>query len=279
VRQFVLDVYRQAKLRALTRSEGWFNWIIAAGLVGWLVLSAAMLQTVLRLDFRSAIGGNWPMINVIGPKIWGVPLVASLERPQWQRWDDGAATATVAGVLLVVACVWLITIRRPDTLESWRSPRRVARWGATILVGTAIGIVIGFGREGAVVRAHSIYSAFTLPLTMFVEGPATLLVYLYLAAIARRQSDPSLARHLSWAGLLAVMLILGGNGMFFLSRLGVDGDGLGGGGALVFLMVASYGLSCVAVGLWATWSVLRLIRLLVLPERASEYRQLSLFEG
>jgi hypothetical protein len=54
---------------------------------------------------------------------------------------------------------------------------------------------------------------------------------------------------------------------------------LGGGGALVFLMVASYGLSCVAVGLWATWSVLRLIRLLVLPERASEYRQLSLFEG
>jgi hypothetical protein len=124
-----------------------------------------------------------------------------------------------------------------------------------------------------VVRTHSVYSAFTLPLTMFVEGPGTLLVYLYLAVVARDNADAPLARHLSWAGLLSVALILGGNGLFLLSRAGV------GTGPLIFLLVAGYGLSCVAVGLWATWSVLRLIRLLILPPPRSQYEQLSLFEG
>ena len=267
VRQFVLDVYRQAKLRALTQSRSWFGWIIAAGLVGWILLSVSMLETVLRLDFRTGLGGNWPMINVIGPKIWGVPLVVRLDS------FYGRASETLAGVLLIAGCIWLITIRRPGPPEPWRSPRRVARWGVTLLIGAAAGIVIGFGRDGAVVRAHSVYSAFTLPLTMFVEGPGTLLVYLYLAVIARGQSDARLARHLSWAGLLSVALILGGNGLFLLSRFGVRPGPLG------FVLVAAYGVACVAVGLWATWSILRLIRLLVLPERASEYRQLSLFEG
>ncbi len=268
LRQFVLDVYRQAKLRAMTQSRGWFGWVVAAGLVGWLVLSARMLETVLRLEFRTGFGGNWPMLNVIGPKVWGVPLVV--------RFDAfyGRANDMLAGVLLMVVCLWLVTVRRPATgagVESWHSPRRAARWGVTILVGVAVGVVIGFGRDAAVIRTHSVYSAFAFPLTMFVEGPATLLVYLYLSVLARAAGDERLGRHLSWAGLLSVMLILGGNGMFLLSRAGI------GEGPAALVLVAGYGLSCVAVGLWATWSVLCLIRRLVLPERPAGHEQLSLF--
>lgn len=267
IRQFVLDVYRQAKLRALTQSKAWFGWVIAAGLIGWVLISVSMLHTVLRLEFRTGLGGNWPMVNVIAPKIWAVPMV--------ERFDSFQARTTevLGAALLMVLCIWMVTVRRPGPDESWRSPRRLARWGVTILVGCALGLVVGFGREAAVVRTASIYSSFTLPLTMFVEAPATLLLYLYLSVLARGEGDERLARHLSWAGLLAVALILGGNGLFALSRSGVSG------GALAYFAVASYGLACVAVGLWATWSVLRLIRLLALHDGTSAYRQLSLFEG
>ena len=268
IRQFVLDVYRQARLRAMTQSRAWFGWVIAAGLVGWLILSASMLSSVLSLEFRHGLGGNWPMVNVIAPKVWAVPMIERLDA------FSARTTAVLANAILMVLCVWLMTVRKPDgAAESWHSQRRLARWGVTLLVGLALGLVVGFGREGAMVRTTSIYSAFTLPLTLFVEAPATLLLYLYLAVLARGEADERLARHLSWAGLLSAALILGGSALFALSRAGVKE------GVLAWFTVASYGLACVAVGLWATWSVLRLIRLLALPARTSDSRQLCLFEG
>src|SRR5690606_25439342 len=129
----------------------------------------------------------------------------------------------------------------------------------------------GFGGSNpALPLAYSPVSALTLPLTMFVEGPATLLLFLHLAALARDHGDGRLSRHLGRAGILSVTLILGGNGFFMLSRIGLDD------GTMATLLVGLYGTAAVAVGLWSTFGVLRLAKLLLTHDTAPD-RQLSLF--
>lgn len=265
IRQFVLDTYRRAKLAAVTRSGKLHRYAMAGGLLAWLGISGMLLKSVLMLDFRTGVGANLPMINVVGPKVWAVPLAA-----RFDGWHDSASNAML-GVLLGIVCIWLITVRPESLRETAFSPRRLGRWGPTVLVGLGFGFLVGFGGGNpALPLAYSPVSAMTLPLTMFVEGPATLLLFLHLACLARDHGDGRLSRHLGWAGILSVTLILGGNGFFLLSRLGVE-DGTG-----ATLLVGIYGTSAVAVGLWSTFSVLRLTKLLLTWDAQTE-RQMSLF--
>ena len=115
-------------------------------------------------------------------------------------------------------------------------------------------------------------SAETLPLTMFVEAPATLLVFLYLASLARGEGGPALGRRLAWAGLLGCAVILAGNGLFVLSYLRLKSS------VVANLAVAAYGVAAVTVGLWMAWGVLGLVRILLARGFAPEPQgQLKLF--
>ena len=235
--------------------------------------------------FRRGFGGNWPMVNVVGPKVWAVPMATASESVYRYAGDDVfgfGIDAGRGGILLMLACLWLVTVRQvrdPDDLatpiraEGWFSPRRLARWTSIGLVAGALGLFVG-GIDPAVLDlpTYARLSAHTLPLTMFVEAPATLAVFLYLASLARSEGDERLSRSLAWAGLFACTLILAGNGLFLASHLGIRRGGLSASA-----VIAAYGLAAVSVGLWMTWRVLGLVRLLLARTFAPSQRQLTLF--
>ena len=255
---------------------------VAAGLLGWLAVSWGLFSDVLSLRYRTGLGGNWPMLNVVGPKVWAVPMTTAFfpDVYYYDRYLDNVGLFTGAGgILAMLSCFWLVTIRLSNPLrdagrpEGWFSPRRLARWGVVGLVGGVMGLYVGGIRPDILdlptfIRA----SSETLPLTMFVEAPATLLVYLYLSSLARKLGDPGLGRRLSWAGLLACTLILGGNGLFLLSHVGFRQ------GWATNAVVAAYGVAAVTVGLWMTWGVLGLVKVLLTRAFETEpERQLMLF--
>ena len=249
---------------------------VAAGLAGLLLVSLHAAWLVLSLDFRSGFGGNWPMLNVPGPKVWAVPLTGAFGRWRWDADVTGAGLSTLA----TLACLWLATIRldSADSSESAFSPRRLARWGGTGLVGLALGVAVGIGGGGSSgeavwgsLPAYAGQSALTLPLTALVEAPATLLLYLYLASLARGEGGASLSRQLSWGGLAACSVILAGNGFFLLSHAGARTTFATVG------VVAVYGAVAVAVGLWLGANLVTLVALLVKRAFRPE-AQMSLFE-
>lgn len=242
---------------------------VAGGLLTWLAVSVMALGDVLMLELREGYGGNWPMLNVPGPKVWAVPLVSRFEPGGWSYWDTSSSDA-LAHVLFVGLCLWPITargLRGLEPAERTLSLRRATRWGPAILLGLAIGVVVGFDGHGRfpllnAMSAHTMSSAITLPLTMFVEAPATLLLYLYLARIAQTLGRPMLERQLSWVGIAMTTLILAGNGFFAASQMLPHAMRRE---LAVNLPIALYGAAAVAVGLWATWCVLGLTKALIAP--------------
>ena len=269
--RFVTNAAWRVRLASGLRPRRLARLAVAAGLVGWLLVSASLLGDVVALRYRTGLGGNWPMLNVIGPKVWAVPMSTAFGRMGWEPGTVDGVTGGAGGILLMLACLWLATIRLPDPakagarFEGWFSPRRLARWGAIGLVAGAMGLFVGGIRPDVLdLPTYVRISAETLPLTMFVEAPATLLVFLYLASLARGEGGPALGRRLAWAGLLGCAVILAGNGLFVLSHLRY------GASVLANLAVAGYGVAAVTVGLWMAWGVLGLVRLLLTRAFAPE---------
>lgn len=273
------NTFKTPSIPSFARLTGWWHSLagspnrltrlcIAGGLVGWLLASIAALGDVLMLDLREGYGGNWPMLNVPGPKVWAVPLAGRFEDGGWAYWSEGDGNALIH-VLFVALCLWPITLHglREREHEARVSLRRATRWVPALLLGLAIGVIVGFDGHGRfpllnAMSAHTMASAITLPLTMFVEAPATLLLYLYLARIAQTIGRPGLERQLSWVGITMTTLILAGNGFFAASQMlprELRRE------LVVNLPIALYGAAAVVVGLWATWCVLTLTRALVAP--------------
>ena len=235
--------------------------------VGVTVLA---LRDVLMLNFRTGYGGNWPILNVPGPKVWATPLLSRFDGTLNGTYDAFLRFGTVSSIvtlLLVTLVVWAITTRgiRPERNELTLSLRRWTRWGTAGLLGLAAGLAIGIDQGGVVplssaFESHTVRSAVALPLTMFVEAPATLLVYLYLATVAQSLGRRGLERQLSWVGIAITTLILAGNGFFALSSAMSYGARIE---AVVLVPVALYGAAAVAVGVWSTGVVLALARALI----------------
>ena len=235
--------------------------VVALGLLAWVGCSFLLVRDALGFGLRGGYGGNWPMLNVPGPKAWATPLALRFDHP---RWSDaglfGGWTEAALRVMLVVVAVWAITVR-PGVADAARlTLRPIARWGVTLLVGLAFAVVVSadaFGNSPWVgsLDTYALASAYTVPLTMFVEAPATLLIFLYLAQLARAMDRPNLGRQTAWAGILTASLIVGGNGFFAASRLLPFHVWRGDAWASVPIVV--YGAAAVAVGLWSAAVIAR----------------------
>ena len=72
--KFVTSAAWRVRLAAGLRPHRLGRLAVAAGLTGWLLVSASLLGGVVSLRYRTGLGGNWPMLNVVGPKVWAVPM-------------------------------------------------------------------------------------------------------------------------------------------------------------------------------------------------------------
>ncbi len=257
---------------AVLKSVRWRQWAehlrgrlaclgIMVGLLAWVACSLLLTRDALHFGLRGGYGGNWPMLNVPGPKVWATVLALRFDHASWQYAGlFGGWTEAALRVLLVVVAVWAITSRPTSVNVGRLTLRPVARWGVTILVGIAFAVVLSadaFGRSPWVksLDATTLASAYTVPLTMFVEAPATLLIFLYLAQLARAIDRPNLGRQTAWAGILTASLIIAGNGFFVASRL--LPFHIWRGDAWASVPIVAYGAAAVGVGIWSTAVVAR----------------------
>lgn len=264
------DASRSLTASAVTQLVRWRNLLtdsaaairpiaIALSLLGLIAISVLLTTDVLMFNFRTGYGGNWPMVNVPGPKIWGVPLAVRFEGGAYSSYRLSIASGPLIRIVFLVNLVWLLTIAPRVGLENRFSLRRMTRWGIALLIGIAIAAVIGLHPRNSTNLVESLStttltSAYTLPLTMFIEAPATLLLYLYLGHLAREFGRPAMSRQLVWVGITMTTLIVLGNGFFVAGRF--LSPQIWRDDALAAIPVIAYGAAAIIVGAWSTWCVL-----------------------
>jgi hypothetical protein len=156
---------------------------VLCGLVLLLCPTLAAIGVVLIQPTNREIGGLAPALNMPGPKLWAIPL---LQRPIGRQPQMPGIIGTRVAIASLIA-IWLITTPSSlPTLASMQRLRCATRWGCVLLFGLA------WGAMTATVEIWGDLPRYRLMLLAFVELPGTLLLYLYLRAIAARV--PGLAR-------------------------------------------------------------------------------------
>ncbi len=143
------------------------RWFIIVGLLLWISLLSSSASNALWQHGRTGFLGNVPMLNFIGPKVF-VPIDLVVE------YGD---STTIPTALLGLAAVWLMTVMPPDDSNKWL--RRSTRCLATVAVAAPLGVQMGLWSTAA---DNSFLLAFAVSCC---EIPATILLYLYLAEVAK----------------------------------------------------------------------------------------------
>jgi hypothetical protein len=202
------------KLARLRRSVGRFVGAVrahparamaVAGLVLWLWNTRPLVGTAAMIEHRRGLGGDLPLLNFIGPKVWAVPLLEG----SFSRYY--ASSNNRLAVITTILVVWMITTLRPPGARPRVS--LLTRWIPTLLIGMAVGLSTAIALALEVRRSY-----WAAGLMIGVEAPATFLVYLYLARLARFVDQPQLARHLKAIAFTASAIIVSPLLFYVLSR-------------------------------------------------------------
>ena len=143
------------------------QWCIVVGLFLWLVLMPAWATGCLWRTGRIGFMGNVPMFNFIGPKVAG-PI--DLQPADY----DPIQYPNTLSALMILAAVWLMTAS--PYANPWL--RKFVRLAATLTVAMPIGVQLGLWSDES-------QSSFLTAFAVCCEIPATMLLYLYLAQVAK----------------------------------------------------------------------------------------------
>lgn len=216
------------------------RWAAVLGLALWLWNTRPLIVLTAMANHRDALGGDLPLVNFVGPKVWAAALS--------QAPYSGYIWSNRSAILSTVLAVWLITALRPA--QGSRRQWMVARWLPTLLVGMAVGLAMTIDRASGQVRA----SYWAAGLMICVEAPATFILYRYLACLAddATADDPGskLPSHLRLIATAATLLILLPLAFFALSAplRGHHVD------VLARCAAAGYGMLAIGAGV-AAWAV------------------------
>jgi len=234
-------------VQRLEAADLW-RWLLVLGLAWsmWNLWAAA--ESSLFADSRDRVGGTVPSFNFPGPKVMVLSLVRTYP-----------PTPTLALESLLI--VWLLTCGRGGVGRAERVLRRAARWGAVVLVGLAVGWRLSdpqFERPYLQLHHHAV-------LIVLIEAPLTLLVYLHLALVARREGAAKVGRALAILAALAPVLMATPPVVTYLlrglPRRQFDSDA-------AHLLAGAYTAVALAVGLVAASALARLLAVLVArPEK------------
>ena len=217
---------------------------VVAGCALLLVVMMLGLDQVLWIGSRSARGGNLPFINFPGPKIWAAAGV--VPQDHGSTWNPLVAQTTLLALNLIA--VWLLTTAaKPSRL------RFFARWAPVVSIGVMLGLV-GQSRSADTIRWYIGFdyrSQFFAIVTVVCEVPATMLLYLLMAQLARRFERPALARKLRALGVAVCLFMTVGAAMFAISRTAITGHA-------ALLSGAAYGAAAITISVWCIAAVLSL---------------------
>ncbi len=223
-------------------------WCHLAGVVLLLMAMMQGLGVVLIERPADDVTGNTPLMNVPGPKFWATPAL----RRSTGRYVSDYGAAGVETSIFCVAAVWLLTVRRPD--EKGDVLRQATRWGATLLGGANVGMVMGIS---GISQGGRVWSTVQLGQVAFVELPATVLLYARLAQLASRQSL-EIRRALAPL-VVAVPALIAAAAAMLLWRLTAGRQvGWDDFNFATVGLVAAYGAAAMAAGVWATITLVRL---------------------
>src|SRR5687768_1383224 len=217
------------------------RWAAVLGLALWLWNTKPLIALAAMVDHRHALGGDLPLVNFLGPKVWAVAV-------NQNHYSSYHGTTNRAAIISTVLAVWLVTSLRPAGLPAWRWA--VARWLPTLMVGWAVGLALTIQRADYSIRA----SYWAAAVMILVEAPATFVVYRYLARLAENAAahatSTKLAAHLRLVSFAAPALILSPLAFFALSAP------LRGHHEhpLALMACALYGMLAIAAGV-AAWAV------------------------
>jgi hypothetical protein len=149
------------------------RWCASGGLLLWLYGWTWELWGSAWDSGRFGLGGNLPMLNFPGPKVFATPpLVGGYE--YYMDSMRGRFGATVVGLI----AIWLMT----SIGQRWGAARKwavIARWTATIAVALPMGVALGMPRT--LDRDDTQWQVFV---ATFCEAPATIVLYYYLSRLA-----------------------------------------------------------------------------------------------
>lgn len=178
------------------------RWCIVAGVALWVLLMPAVLSQMAWYSTRSGPGGDVPYVNFVGPKVAIAPAAFGYSTSFDYRY---ATYLSSAGYLVIfffqLIAVWLIT-RPPDRPhpDSWQ--RVLVRWTATIGIGASI----GWSVQRWQVPQPASYTAAAI--ILFLEVPATGLIYWHLSQVAQRYGIGRLVVPLRRLSLVTMIMIL-----------------------------------------------------------------------
>ena len=229
--------------------------------MGLLLLVLAAVAGNERLFWysnRAGLGGNLPFFNFPGPKLWVAGSVPELGTYYYYRSSGMLSRAAL--LALNLAAVWLVTLRPAE--EGGRSARvlrPLTRWAAIAALGGAHGVAAGWAASTRQL-ADEYRSELFAALTVLCEMPATLLIYVYLAALAHGWlKRPRLRTQLASVGVLGPLLVGASFTAFVLAREHYPRRL----SPPVLAASAAYGVVMFALAVWASVLLLSLAAALV----------------
>jgi uncharacterized membrane protein YeaQ/YmgE (transglycosylase-associated protein family) len=223
---------------------------VVAGLL-LLVLTMIMGNDMTSwMTARQGLGGNLPFVNFAGPKMWATLAIGSGTGSGY--WWDFMGTRTKFLTFNLLAA-WLVSMPLRDRGGRWL--RRWVRWLPTICVGAGVAILNAFDRTypDGDLRGHRGSELFAI-VTVFMEMPATLILYALLARIARELARPGLAKQFRALSVAIIGLVGASLALFVFSRWFFDVRGT----MRVIVLSAMYGAASIGIAAWATSAVLSL---------------------
>lgn len=228
-----------------------------------LLLCPSQIWVALEMRFGEMAFGSSTRLNVPGPKVWATTLVQrSLGyRPEWLGVQGTWLT------LLGIAAVFLITSPRIDLSPRTNRLRLVARWLPAVLSG---------GFFGFLMNAEYLYHSdvavgkYALIGIAGVELPCSLILMIYLAAIASELGRASLSRLFQRGAVAMAACMIGGIAMGLLAG-GLEAYRTG---LVVQTWSALYGAACIVTALLIVAAYLGLLTelfLIWMPRRLQEF--------
>lgn len=247
---------------AVPRAKREWAILVLAGLLLLLWVVPEQIETVLSMHFSNGVGGTAPRLNIPAPKIWAVPTV---QRSIGYRPEYLGVGGTLSS-MLAVASVFLLTSRRSqfDWSESVISLRRVTRAFIATLAGGWLGFLMCM--EGLESSDVAIGKYVNVAIGA-VELPCTVILYFWLARLARMVDDPALEKTFKRCAILAGALMAIATGLIVASQFfDLDRRELG------WQIVSSiFMAACMACGLAMVSAIIRLgiaLVRLVIPIRS-----------
>ena len=229
--------------------------LFAGALFAWLYLSLLNTSASVEMPYRASVLRDVPVVNFFGPK------VAMIFLSSYGGFSVGfASVGRGAGILLVVGTAWALTAT-PQAGERRLSLRRLARWWPTLAAGALLGVAVAHGEVHNDARASlSQQTKYLMACVALIDAPATLLLYLHLAGVARRSlGRPDLGRGLVWAGLSATAVMVAAVWAMGLTNAS-ERAWLGWEDTTPWYVAAGlYGSLATAASLFAAWQALRLL--------------------